>query len=335
MTEVGRETVQGFEIRWCVWAPAIALLLTTGCAPPAPAPESLEIVFEARMGAEPAQCDVVFDGVGATETPVELADARFYVSNFSLLHTDGTWTAVELDQDTPWQHETVALLDFEDASGRCSDTGTRQMNQVVRGIAPAGSYSGLRFEIGVPHALNHLDASTSPSPLNLNALYWNWRFGYIFSKVEFWNPDVQSVQEPASQGTDSTKSPLQAASSAETTAATPSPRPTTTYLMHIGSTGCESASITSAPTEPCARPNRVPIEIDGFDPASDTVVLDLATLADSIDVTSSVPRPPGCMASPVDPDCIQVFANLGLDLATGRCTTDCSDQKLASRSRGE
>ncbi|MCG8463197.1 MAG: hypothetical protein MI919_43505, partial [Holophagales bacterium] len=100
---------------------------------------------------------------------------------------------------------------------------------------------------------------------------------------------------------------------------------------HIGSTGCESPAPTLPPAEPCSRPNRAQIFLDGFDPATDEVRLDLAGLFDGIDITRSVLRPPGCMSAPTDPDCRPVFANLGLDLATGRCITDCSDQKLAER----
>ncbi|MEO1368793.1 MAG: MbnP family copper-binding protein [Acidobacteriota bacterium] len=319
---------------------AAALCALAGCS--AEAPEPLEIRFDARMGEQPARCGERFGGVGTGGGPVELADARFYVSEVELGRGDGTWVPIELDQESPWQHGNVTLLDFEDASGRCSDMGTAQMNAAVRGAAPAGDYKGLRFTFGVPHELNHLDAPTAPTPLNLNALYWNWRLGYIFTKVEFWNPGVDSVVDaaggasPAETASES-KAPDAATAgepgSAEPAAAAlPAPRPTVTYLTHFGSTGCTSPAITAPPAEECSRPNRVTVTLADFDPALDVVALDLAALVDGIDITTSVPRPPGCMSGPADPDCVQVFANLGLDLETGRCADgDCGGQKVASR----
>ena len=288
----------------------LGLLFLGGCA----GPEPLEIHFAAEVGDSAAACGVRYEGVGTLGAPVELADARLYVSKVELHRTDGTKVAVELEQESPWQHGSVVLLDFEDGTGRCSDSGTEQTNATLQGFVPAGEYSGLSFEIGVPSELNHLDALTAPSPLNLNALYWNWRLGYIFNKVEFWNDGVDSVTGSEDPATEETSDPR---------------APTMTYLAHVGSTGCESAAPTMPPAEPCSRPNRARIFIEDFNPKTDEVRLNLAGLVDEIDITRSVLRPPGCMAAPTDPDCRQVFANLGLNLATGRCFTDCSDQKLA------
>ncbi len=80
---------------------------------------------------------------------------------------------VALEQDGVWQHEDVALLDFENKAGACAN-GTVELNTSVRGTVPAGTRSsGLRFKLGVPFALNHANAATAPSPLNLTAMFWN------------------------------------------------------------------------------------------------------------------------------------------------------------------
>ncbi|MEM1205723.1 MAG: MbnP family copper-binding protein [Acidobacteriota bacterium] len=283
-----------------------------GCG--GPDVETYEITFEARVGDEPARCGVRYRGVGVGGGEVEIGDARFYVSALTLLRPDGTEVPLQLDPDSPWQHADVALLDFEDGTGRCSEAGTREVNAVVRGAAPAGPVAGLRFELGVPFETNHLDATTAPSPMNLNAMYWNWRFGYIFTKVDFWNPDSASA---VFEGTEA---------GAQT--------PTRTYLVHLGSTGCPSPAATVPPKEPCTRPNRVSVILESFDPKGDVVQIDLGALVAGIDLTHSVPRPPGCMAAPDDPDCGPIFANLGLDVDTGACRTDCQDQKLFRRAAG-
>lgn len=292
----------------------LLILGLDGCGGPAMDP--VEIRFFGQVGDQEARCGTRYEGVGALGRPVELSDARLYVSNFELHRTDGNRVPIVLDQESPWQHANVALLDFEDGSGRCSDSGTAQTNSVITGAIPAGDYTGLSFEVGVPWELDHLDALTAPSPLNLNALYWNWRLGYIFTKIEFWNDGL--VRNEGALPEDRIH-------------ATGEPAPTVTYLAHVGSTGCESAAPTLPPQEACARPNRARIFLPGFEPTTDGVALDFAAMVDGIDITRSVLRPPGCMASPTDPDCRQVFANLGLDLDTGGCATDCSDQKLFRR----
>lgn len=50
--------------------------------------------------------------------------------------------------------------------------------------AGAGRYTGLAFDMGVPFALNHADVTAAPSPLNIQALWWNWQGGYKFMRVD-------------------------------------------------------------------------------------------------------------------------------------------------------
>ncbi|ATX65604.1 metallo-mystery pair system four-Cys motif protein [Roseinatronobacter bogoriensis subsp. barguzinensis] len=82
-----------------------------------------------------------------------------------------------LDQDGVWQVADVAQLDFEDATGTCVN-GTPDMNNSLRGTVPAGEYTGLDFDIGVPFDLNHGDPTLAASPLNLTAMFWNWQGAY-------------------------------------------------------------------------------------------------------------------------------------------------------------
>lgn len=53
---------------------------------------------------------------------------------------------------------------------------------------PAGFYDRMRFQIGVPPAVNHLDpAQYGPAhPLNpnVNGLHWSWQGGYVFLALE-------------------------------------------------------------------------------------------------------------------------------------------------------
>ncbi|WP_424950856.1 MbnP family protein [Deinococcus sp.] len=93
---------------------------------------------------------------------------QMYISNVALVKADGTEVAlpglnlIRLDGKGPFQN----ILAF-------------------KGDAPAGEYRGIRFDVGVPRALNHVDASTQKDPLGMDVgMFWAWNPGYIFSRYE-------------------------------------------------------------------------------------------------------------------------------------------------------
>src|SRR5439155_7346947 len=53
---------------------------------------------------------------------------------------------------------------------------------------PAARYDKLRFNIGLPPAINHKDPTAYPAghPLNpqVNGLHWGWMGGYVFLALE-------------------------------------------------------------------------------------------------------------------------------------------------------
>ena len=255
---------------------------------PTPQPMAVTLGFSAVVGDGAVACGVDYE-VGASTA--QLADARFFVSNVEL-RVDGEWQGVLLDE-TDWQHSGVALLDFEDGSAACADSGTSDLNDVLTGeLAVGGAIDAVRFDVGIPFELNHLDSATAPSPLNTPGMFWAWQGGYKFVRVDW-----------AVSGADR-------------------------WNVHLGSTGCVSDAPTKAPENECGSPNRATIEL-AVDPTSNDVVVDLAELVAGADIASNVvDSPPGCMSSPTEgEDCADVFANLGLDFATGQCLAgDCSGQ---------
>lgn len=181
---------------------------------------------------------------------------------------DGAWVPVALDQDGKWQVHGVALLDFEDGTASCKDTGNAALNDSVHGSVQAGEWDGVRFDLGVPFALNHNDSATAPAPLDVTPMFWVWQTGYKFLRIDVLN------------GT---------------------PAPDNRWNIHVGSTGCASDAKTTPPTEPCAKPNRATVELTGFDPTKEPVVADIAALLDGVDVTAETPETsPGCMSTPGD-----------------------------------
>jgi len=249
--------------------------------------QAVTLTFAGVVGSEPAACGVSYDLGGVT---AELADARLFVSEVAL-RVDGEWSPVTLD-DTDWQQADLALLDFEDGTAGCADSGTAETNDTLTGAVAEGStIDGIRLSVGIPFASNHLDSATAPAPLNTPGMFWTWQAGYKFVRIDWM---VEGAER---------------------------------WNVHLGSTGCVSDAPTKAPAEACSAPNRAIVELN-VDPTAEAVTIDLAELVAGADLAFNVvDSPPGCMSSPTEgDDCEPVFANLGLDFATGECVSDCTDQ---------
>ena len=273
---------------------AALLLLALSACGDGPSEHTVDLSFAARIGDQPASCGPTYT-LGVDGTEAQLADARLFVSDIALRDAGGSWHEVTLDEDGVWQSGGVVLLDFEDGSAACADSGTPETNDRVIGTLPAGTYEAVRFTVGVPFERNHVENTSAPAPLNAPGMFWTWQGGYKFVRVDL----MLGGDEPSRWNT------------------------------HVGSTGCVSDSAVSAPSEPCGKPNRATIELEGIGPDS-TIDLDLGALfADTDLLADTLDTPPGCMSMPMEPaDCEHSFATLGLDFGSGVCSGDCSDQTL-------
>ncbi|WP_434383672.1 MbnP family copper-binding protein [Melittangium boletus] len=248
--------------------------------PPAAKPVAVDIPFEARVGAEPFACGRVYTGLGTTATTYEPKDFRVYVHDVRLVTAEGMEVPVSLTDDDVWQYSGAALLDFADRTGACSD-GTAAMNSHLVGTVPEGDYRGLRFTIGVPLALNHQNATFAPRPFKDTSLFWSWRTGYFFTRIEGNTKGLPSG-----------------------------------HNMHLGSTDCPIVDKDNPPTG-CTYPNTVPVDLMGFVPGQGKVVLDLARLFEGSNLDLNAPSTSvGCMASQQDADCGPLFHQLGLAFGT-------------------
>jgi uncharacterized repeat protein (TIGR04052 family) len=156
--------------------------------------------------------------------------------------------------------------------------GTTATNTVVHGMVPPGNYTGVRFQLGLPFDRNHGNQAIAPSPLDLTGMFWSWQAGYRFLKIDTAFDNVR---------------------------------------VHLGSTGCLTGSNPTIVTG-CARMNIPEVEFDGFDPASNFIVADLAALLKDNDIDANQPNtPPGCESDPQDQDCAPMFTNLGLHFSDG------------------
>ena len=256
---------------------------TPDAADAQPATLDVNLAFAAKVGAAAWSCTATYPTMGTTPVTVEPKDFRFFVSGVRLVKKDGTKVPVTLVDDGKWQAKGVALLDFEDGTGTCTD-GNPDTHTQIKGKAPAGEYVGLAFDVGIPFAENHQNPATQPSPLNATQMLWSWLGGFRFIKI-----DVQPVGS-----------------------AGPLPR----FNLHLGSTDCVGDPANGTAVTSCARPNRVPVELSAFDATKQKVVVDIAPLLGG-ELTQNAGGPPGCMSGKTDPECAPIFPALGLDFTTG------------------
>ena len=240
--------------------------------------QDVTISFAAMVGDAEFVCGGTYEGLGSDNSTLTLSDFRFYVQDVELKDANDDWVPVTLatSAENKFQLDQVVLLDFED---RCAgnEAGNPELNDMVVGTVPEGEYNGLRFAMGVPVELNHADASTAPGPLGVVAMFWTWRGGYKFLRVDSGSFSMED------------------------------------WRMHLGSTGCGMGDPTTPPEQPCTNPNRVTVEFDAFDPGTNRVLADFAALVDGAAIGSNEDGTPiGCMSGLDDPDCAPIFENLGL-----------------------
>lgn len=253
--------------------------------------------FRAKVGSADFACGNSYsgaNGVGTSNNTLVARDFRFYVHDIRLVKSDNTEVTLALNQDGTWQYQNVALLDFENATGDCASTTgpTAATNSQVKGTIPQSggvSFTKIRFRLGVPLSLNHLDVNTAPAPLNISALYWAWTSGHKFARLDF---------RTSGGAYDSS-----------------------TFNIHLGSTNCNGTNPVSANAD-CANPNRAAIELN-IPAAAQTdlttlannmlLIADVRELVRDLDLTvADMGMPSGCMSGQTDPECRGVMTRFGL-----------------------
>ncbi|MEM9164527.1 MAG: MbnP family copper-binding protein [Cyanobacteria bacterium P01_F01_bin.4] len=271
--------------------------------------QMVTLQFEGVVGEEVFACGETYN-LGTPASPMTPLDFRFYVSEVALLDAAGNEVPLVLSQDGKWQHQDVALIDFEDKSGACAN-GTPDTRGQAVGSVPAGDYTGVKFTLGVPFAMNHVDSTLAPSPLNLTSLWWNWNFGYKFARIDLTPAtDVAQVRQHSDHGgTDEHGGAVQHGDTGEH--GDHKPEAFQGFAFHLGSVGCQMDS-TQAPVV-CGSPNRAEVVFADFDPTQDVIVADLAALVANTNLTENQENTAvGCMSSPDDSDCAGLMQSLGL-----------------------
>lgn len=240
--------------------------------------QPITINFAAVVGDKAFDCRETYEGIGTTKSKMSVTDFKIYVQDVRLVDKKGKETPVSLTNDGKFQAEKVAMLDFENGEGNCTN-GTKELNTAIRGTVAKGKYSGVKFVIGVPTEVNHLDGTLQASPLNITRMMWSWQIGYKFARI-----DTKTTGRPNG------------------------------YVLHLGSTNCETDP--NGKTT-CKYNNRPEFSFAKFDLAKDVIKVDLKTLFADVNVDVNKEKTSaGCMSFPGDDDCIGIFKSLGLKFET-------------------
>jgi uncharacterized repeat protein (TIGR04052 family) len=246
-------------------------------------PQDVTINFAAAVGSQAFACGQSYANLGSTQVTAAATDFMMYVSEVRLLRADGTEVPVTLTQIPQWQLDNVALIDFATGgTGTACPNATPEVNTRVVGTVPAGTYTGLRFQLGLPFEKNHIDQTTATGPLSLSRMFWSWNAGYKAVRLDLITPGFANG-----------------------------------WFIHLGSTGCTPTGSASTVPTSCAQPNRITLTFAGFDASRDVVVADVAQLLSGSNLTINQGGPAGCMSGTTDLDCPAIFASFGLPFNGG------------------
>ncbi len=259
---------------------------------------NIKLQFVAVSGNTPIDCTSSLT-LGVPARAVKMRDFRVYVSGVQIIRADGQKVPLRLRQTDDYNYTSddgqaaVSLIDLEQqGQGNCA--GSAPVNAVIEGTVPAGSYTGVELTVGVPHALNHLNAADAATPRALqNSVHprmsWAWRGGRKFTLIEFeQDRAVDAAQwESADAGEDGAVS------------------------MHLGATGCVGNPAEGVPVSSCKAPNRLPVSLAGFNPGTQRIAFDAAALF-NFNIASSA-EGGGCHSGPSSASCAKPFEALALD----------------------
>jgi uncharacterized repeat protein (TIGR04052 family) len=162
----------------------------------------------------------------------------FFISDVTLFGED-TLQQPQLST-TPWQTDNVVLIQpnlgdctsklesHDNAAPKESNASEAlKTNHYIRFTAPVDRDASeqLSFTLAVPFELNHQNPLLQASPLNSPNMFWSWRSGHKFFRL-----DMQS--------------------------------PNGSWVFHLGSIGCSAASTMRSPKSECVQPNRVSFNLE-------------------------------------------------------------------------
>jgi uncharacterized repeat protein (TIGR04052 family) len=151
--------------------------------------------------------------------------------------------------------------------GTCRDA----LNWQIELKSEAKLKSVLEFELAVPFELNHKNPLTAQFPLNQSDMFWTWQLGHKFLRLDLVNQTEKDEN----------------------------------WSFHLGSTGCDSASVMRSPKSPCKNPNRVSFSIKDFE-SNKPIYITFNNLVSGLELSKKT----SCMGDLNQSACSALYQNL-------------------------
>lgn len=224
------------------------MLTLSGCTREKATIIPVQVWFEGQQVA----CDLVFS---QSPNVWRIQALSFYLSD---LYTGENSNRIHFATESPELH--LIRMDKQHCSAQIP---VEHLNGMVAG-------DSLAFSLGVPFSDNHNNPVTQPWPLNVPDMFWTWRNGYKFLRI-----DMQSAADA--------------------------------WAYHLGSVGCVSSSAVRGPEKACAQPNRTQHSLTVPDAAHWGLVLHLDRLLGDM---SPGMKNRCVMHGDREPACQELFAHL-------------------------
>ena len=206
---------------------------------------------------------------------------QFFITNVALKNKQGKWQSWLMKKNA-YQSNNLALIgeNCTDSSYKVNNSKQKQSQIENKGhwqIEFLASHNlqnfiAIRFTLGVPFTLNHLNPLTQASPLNDSSMFWVWQTGHKFLRLELASDNGEQ------------------------------------WLFHLGSTGCKSSSVMRSPKGECLQPNRVNVELPLTKHPVSALAFDLNALLNNMLINEQR----FCQSSPQNDACRPLFSALGL-----------------------
>jgi uncharacterized repeat protein (TIGR04052 family) len=227
-----------------------------------------------------AAASVILSGCGPAGTvlPLQLNwQQQTITCNNTLALPNGDWQLSQLQlylsdfslNGQPLPLKTAADLPWQQANLALLGGDCADKGQWQLHFARPLSDGTLSFTLGLPAPINHQDMLRAATPLNQSDMHWSWQQGYKFLRLELQNN-------------------------------------TSHWALHLGSTGCNGASVMRPPSAACRQPNRVHVSLAYR--SGQQLVLDLAALLHDFNPGSDN----HCMADPLSLSCQLLLPRLGI-----------------------
>jgi uncharacterized repeat protein (TIGR04052 family) len=207
-----------------------------------------KIIFTPKYETTALNCSTSFshvnkkDGDSSKQQGWKYQQLQFFIHNIEVKTSQNDWQPWLMTTNA-YQSKNVALL------GEVCNEVNKQSNWELElsALTEVEDITDIRFTLGIPFSLNHLNPLTQSSPLNVSSMFWGWLGGHKFMRVELTSGNKD-------------------------------------WLFHLGSTGCKALSPIRAPENECLQPNRVVISLP-FTKKTTDIELDLSVLFRDLELT--------------------------------------------------